>query len=157
MVHYCREEWLFFTNNRLAPSKRHSMEEHLRECDSCLETYISTILPGVRQAEKALSEKFLIETMKMVKKEKNTKAASRATRLLQYYAVAAAVTLVLMTGGWFDFLAQKFPETAGAGAEMVPLVEERMVTGFSEKLLDKLSFKIDLITDGKEGVKFGQE
>ena len=41
MKHYSREQWVLYKTGRIP--EENAFEEHLRECDGCLETFLSLI------------------------------------------------------------------------------------------------------------------
>ena len=161
MRHFSREVWSLFILNKLSKSEKDIMEAHLQHCDRCLKTYLSTLLPEDEfEAGNLISASFFDETMKLVRQEalmKKRNAKRKESGLLQYYAVAAAITVILMTGGWFELFVEKVPETIGRGMQIVPKVEERISFGWSDKVINEISVKLDAITGEREDVARGKK
>lgn len=153
MKHYNRAMWLLYVENKLSPKERDAMEEHLQVCDKCLSSYLSILLPqDEEQSEKLLSLDFNEKLMgklperKQVYKEKSISIINS----LQYYAVAAAITVVLMTGGWFDLFAHRVPELLANEINRIPRIEEKISFGFSERLMNELFDKKYIMNEIKE-------
>lgn len=157
MRHFDRKEWFLYFENKLEESKRVAMEEHLVSCDLCLNTYTSLILfEDERYEGEMLSKDFAVniaaETNKGLLRNKGDKALNSAKNL-QFYAVAAAVTLLLMTSGLFDAFVKDLPKVAVRQTHSILNVEDKISYGWSGKLLDQVTVRLDDITgirrDGK--------
>lgn len=138
------------------------MEQHLRVCDRCLETYLSALLPGDEaEAGMLLSPDFPARTVarlqeevgdnnRVAKRRVNGRANGNLSSLLQYYAVAAAITLLLMTGGWFDLLGKQLPQTIDQRTQQLQRVEDGSSFRWSDKMMEAITRGIDALTGVKE-------
>ncbi|MHB1419833.1 MAG: hypothetical protein ACYCX4_09675 [Bacillota bacterium] len=155
MEHYHREQWLFYRENKLPSTQRALMEQHLQSCNCCLDSYISVILPSdIIEAKQSLSAEFnhrlLQKTLGFTKGLPPVQhTTGNRIRLLQYYAIAAVITVSLMAGGWFDFLAQELPKTKAFREDVLSRVEGGIPYGWSEKLLDLTTGHLDKMIKSK--------
>jgi len=101
MKHFSNEEWMSYINDKLSETTCEELENHLFSCDLCLEVYIKMI---DRQAQElpvidysSFTDEIIAElTQKKVRKK------ILYQRTLFHYAVAAVITLTLMTTGFFQ-------------------------------------------------------
>ncbi|MGE5483456.1 MAG: hypothetical protein ACM3X4_00385 [Ignavibacteriales bacterium] len=106
-MHYSRKEWRRFRLNRVTLEGREAMADHLAACESCLDAYISTIEDRDQElAEILLNSGFVDGVMRQVRATRRTPTEIPERRpafsALQNYAMAAAVTAMLLYVGWFD-------------------------------------------------------
>ena len=178
--HYSRTEWFLYAEDKIQDGRKTAMEEHLGSCDACLESYLSVVLMGdQKQAAALITRNFKDKVMKHLKEERKfgqpkgrqlsqpekglrtqprvNAAGQRHAHLLQYYAVAAAITLLLMSGGLFDLLGKGLPQAVNKEKSLVSHMEQGLSFGWSQRLVDKIALGIDLITGEQEGVENAQE
>lgn len=107
LKHIQFEEWVHYLNGDLDESVRLAYEEHLYECDHCLEQYmkameVSTIeIPDISH----LTDSIMKEVNSF--KEKDKKPLSNTSthkQIVTHYILAAAMTILLMATGVFSQL-----------------------------------------------------
>ena len=150
MRHYTRIDWFLYLEDKLEIKEKEAMEKHLEVCDKCLNSYLSILLAeDVKSANKIVPANFTAKTVKRVQNNerfKKSKAGSNPLSILQYYTIAAAITLLLMSGGWFELFALKVPSTIFQELEKLSKVEEKIPLGWSAKIINKFSAEIDDLT-----------
>ncbi|MGD6942537.1 hypothetical protein ACQCT6_10905 [Cytobacillus gottheilii] len=119
MKHYSLDEWMKYVKNEVDDDTREMFEDHLYSCDQCLDLYLF----AVEEAEDDLpvmgdelnftdmvmskvqnqSQAIIIPFPEQKKPEKKKTVHKTA---IFHYAVAAAMTLLLMTTGVFQSLTQ---------------------------------------------------
>ncbi|NPV71717.1 MAG: hypothetical protein HPY55_13915 [Firmicutes bacterium] len=142
-MHYSREEWRRFRLNRVTPEGREAMADHLAACESCLDAYISTIETRDEElAEVLLDPSFVDGVMRQVRATRRTPTEIPERRLafspLQNYAMAAAVTAMLLCVGWFDAFPRvihlTMEETVRAPADAKLQLPVSWVSEFTDRL-----------------------
>lgn len=153
MTHYSREKWRSFKLGRLPVDERRAMEEHLYSCDRCLSFYLATVERRDEElAELLLPPDFTERVLGGLPAGSRRRSSGQwKSLLLQYYAVAAAITLFLLASGWFEAVTQKIPRTMEQTGLVTRRVEEHLPFGWSERLTNFASSRIDLLLAGKEG------
>lgn len=117
MKHYSKSQWLQYKKGLLAPALLLKMEEHLVQCDVCMQSYLSLIAKEeITRAAGLLSPGFSSGVMMQIRAipqsaptRKILSPASgirgeRRKNLLIYYTAAASITLLFMGGGLFQNL-----------------------------------------------------
>lgn len=120
MKHYNREEWQGYKEGIPDEECRLLMTGHLRQCDSCLEVFLSLITEEeISQADNALSSGFTDGAMQLVRKEGRPQSANRrrGVGLAAYYVAAAALTLIFVGNGFFQHLVETGPRIVNMTAE----------------------------------------
>ena len=132
MNHIRYEQWMAYVANEVDELTRHEYEQHLYDCEQCLELYMQAIESQASRLPK-LTDEFTEHVVTNVMNQSNvkpieTKALSKSKNSFFHYVIAAAMTLILMSSGIFSQLTQA-----------VSTLEES--PSFTETLLDKtLSF-----------------
>lgn len=104
-THYSKKEWRRYRQNLVSEDVREAMEEHLGSCEECSAVYLSLI--DQREEELALvflPVDFSRQTARLATGEKPTRGVA-----LRNYAIAAALTLFLLSSGWFGVLSRRIP------------------------------------------------
>lgn len=160
MLHYSRREWLLYKDELLPEGARRAMEDHLRHCESCLENYLAAFGPrDETAAARILPPDFTAKVTRRI-----TKRCARQkyrpgpdgnwlTRTIQYYTIAAAVTLLLLAGGWFDFMVSGSLHSQARVAILAQTIEEKIPVGWSERLVANTAEKLAGIIKEKEDAK----
>ncbi|KOS68200.1 hypothetical protein AEA09_06300 [Lysinibacillus contaminans] len=101
MRHFSNEEWMSYINDKLSKTTCEELEDHLFSCDQCLEVYIKMI---DRQAEELPVIDYSSFTDEIIAElpQKKMRKKILYQRTLFHYAVAAVITLTLMTTGFFQ-------------------------------------------------------
>jgi anti-sigma factor RsiW len=101
MRHFSNEEWMSYINDKLSETTCEELEDHLFSCDQCLEVYIKMI---DRQAQELPVIDYSSFTDEIIAElpQKKVRKKTLYQRTLFHYAVAAVITLTLMTTGFFQ-------------------------------------------------------
>lgn len=157
--HYSSQQWAAFKKGLVVGDLRQEMEEHLSTCDVCLETYLATVdVRDVELAEVTLRPDFAERVLSALVRQPGT-AQTHGRRhgyrnghrqrsqnpiperltTLRNYAVAAAITLMLLAGGWFDAVSRTAPSALHETGKTIVRVSEEVPSGWSNKVLDRIS------------------
>jgi len=119
--HFGTKEWELYKKGFYTAKQLDEMEEHLYECNHCLEIFLSLIEDEeTRSANQKISQDFDEKVMGSVRKIPKHrphrkclhKSASTANKLITYYLAAAMVTIMLMSAGFFQAMARQIPAMA---------------------------------------------
>ena len=150
MKHYARGDWLLYRDNRIDEKQRRLMEDHLALCDRCLRTYLDTITEReIHRAEGLLPADFSTAVLVGIRRERKGGKGRRRTRSLFNYAMAAAITLVLMSSGLFDLLPRELPGIL-AGTGQITQVIENTSCWDMEEILENARIRVEKIYGNKE-------
>lgn len=119
MKHYSLDEWMKYVKNEVDDETREMFEDHLYSCDHCLELYLLAVeeeedeLPSMENEfdftdmvmSKVQSQSQAVIIPFPMQKEPEKKKTIHKTAVF-HYAVAAAMTILLMTTGVFQSLTQ---------------------------------------------------
>lgn len=160
MAHYSRREWLLYKDGLLPEEVREAMEGHLRFCEKCLDTYLSAFeRQDEVKAAAVLSPDFSARVARRLASlsgrpsPRTVFGTAPLTRSLLYYTIAAAITLLLLAGGWFDLLAQGAARSPEKITLLTQNIEEKIPTGWSERLVDRATGGLAAIINIKEGAE----
>ncbi|MGI5860367.1 MAG: hypothetical protein ACOX8P_13845 [Tepidanaerobacteraceae bacterium] len=139
MKHYSREQWVLYKTGRIPEENALIFEEHLRECDGCLETFLSLIdEQEIDRAKNQISQDFSHRLMTQVKKVRKPEPANskktwqdKRKNLFMYYIAASVVTFMLMSWGMFEGMVNAVPDLAAASGKF----ENRISTDLPEKIV----------------------
>lgn len=143
MKHYDYIEWLLYKTKSLPNDKLNEMEEHLYNCDLCMDIFLSLIdEEEIAVASELVPETFTSDLIKTVSKnkvrdiepERDKKAFNYQ---FIYYAAVASVTIFLTMGGFYTNLVNAVPKISAS----IQMVEERPnhIGNFSEKIVSSTS------------------
>jgi predicted anti-sigma-YlaC factor YlaD len=108
-THYSIDHWMKYVKDELNETERVVLEDHLYTCDQCLELYIDAvdkqeeILPSISD-----EAAFMNDIMKKISNENMVieKVTEKKRPFYQssifHYAIAASLTLILMSAGFFQ-------------------------------------------------------
>lgn len=116
MKHYDYIEWLFYKTKSLPVEKLDEMEEHLYNCDVCMEIFLSLI--GDEELDVAgqvVAPDFTSKVMDQISKSKVKVMESRNAKKsfnyqFMYYVAVASVTIFLTLGGFYTSLVDAVPK-----------------------------------------------
>ncbi|WP_326909736.1 hypothetical protein [Sedimentibacter sp. MB31-C6] len=142
MKHYDYIEWLFYKNRMLSKEKSVEMEQHLYNCNTCMEIFLSLV--DEKEEEKAgeiISDDFTSNIISNIPKVKQVKQKGRlkikqAKKAFNYqfgyYAAVASVTVILTLGGFYVDLVDAVPRISAS----MQITENRqnMISGFSNSI-----------------------
>ena len=101
MRHFSNEEWMSYINDKLSETTCEELENHLFSCDQCLEVYMKMIDRQAEELPVINSSSFTDEIIAELP-QKKVRKKTLYQRTLFHYAVAAVITLTLMTTGFFQ-------------------------------------------------------
>ncbi|MEK3912010.1 hypothetical protein [Paenibacillus sp. FSL H7-0331] len=174
MKHYTGEQWMTYVEQGLNDDDNQQMELHLITCDSCMELYMQS-LEGVVGSYPTLSDEAALadRVMLAIEAAGPISPSSTASRLapleeagfgsqklrnpitwmrapLFHYAVAAVITLVLMSSGIFQSIVDHPVgiDRASNGDAQSEATQEPV--SVSKKLMDKTIVVLDSIQPKQE-------
>lgn len=116
MKHYDYIEWMFYKNGMLTEAKSEEMEQHLYNCDTCMEIFLSLIDEKEENTvEQFIPDDFTSKIINNVPKLKNNKMKNKQAKRVfyyqfGYYAAVASVTVILTLGGLYVDLVDAVPK-----------------------------------------------
>lgn len=142
MKHYDYVEWIFYKNKQLSNSKMEEMEDHLYNCHTCMDIFLSLIDEEEIQSRTPIVPKdFKTKIIDKISKTKVVDIETRTKRLFTnkfgYYVAVASFTIILTLGGFYTNL-----------VDAVPRIQENMqverktpnfIGDFSEKIINSTS------------------
>lgn len=142
-LHYGTDQWQNFKSRTSETPETYAMEAHLLECDSCREIYLNLFLQEeLNQALNIIPPDFTDSLIAKIELPPPVKARPLYSRpvvnrkgIFAYYVTAAAVTLVLMSGGVFDSMANQSVRFSHVWAMQSRNFESRVSRDWSSKLL----------------------
>lgn len=107
MNHFIESEWRAYKHHLIDKTESEMMENHLIDCDQCLNLFLSlTDELDAARANTVIPVDFSHNTMAFIHRSQiqphNVSSRDKIKRLFSYYVAAAAVTLILMSSGFFD-------------------------------------------------------
>ena len=151
MIHFKQIDWKKYIDNKLSDDQREKMEDHLYSCDQCLEFYMELISGDSACMPLVSDENFTERIMSEISFEHVIPPQSKKKALYQHpvfhYAIAASITFILMTSGFFQNI-----------TGIVSTVEAASITesedAVSSSLMNKVLSLIEIIEPKqKEGEK----
>ncbi|MFH5187007.1 hypothetical protein ACHHV8_32960 [Paenibacillus sp. TAB 01] len=167
MKHYTLERWTQYARQEppLTPQEEAELEQHLQQCDTCLELYML----GLEEAEAdypALADPQVLLDQVMLKLPPMAptpqadfsplpakKIEDRRTGWLRHpvfhYTVAAAITVVLMSSGAFQTIVDRLQPGDSYGSEAMKLEHrdkgQAERTSMSQTIMNKTIVMLDAI------------
>lgn len=147
--HYRRDEWLAYIQDLLPDRRRIQMEEHLEDCELCLQEYMLNLegLPLAEPGEKLVSPALIADVMDRIAEETaKSKEAFRERwyrRSIVHYAAAAAITILMMSAGLF----QEMPRQL----ERWEADSRQQSHSLSNRLMDRTSHFLDSLKPKETG------
>ena len=121
MKHYDYIEWTLYKNNLLDAKIYNEMQEHLFQCNECMDIFLSLIdEKEIESASEFVPKDFTEDLMKKIENvtpiNKNIKNLSKRRAkfpkdIILYYTATAAVAIVLTAGGVFTTMVDNIPKT----------------------------------------------
>lgn len=150
MKHYDARAWVLYRKNRIDEDQRRKMEDHLAACDSCLQSYLAAgAEQDARLAELLLPPDFSTAVKEMISARKQQTYKKHRSRSLVNYAVAAAITLVLMISGMFDLCARKLPGILAETGQISRAIE-KTTHWDAGRLLENARTQFEKLRESKE-------
>ncbi len=143
MKHYDYIEWLLYKNKMLPEEKINEMEQHLFNCDTCMEIFLSLIdEEEVEGAGEFISEDFTSNVIKNIPKLKIVKSKVKQKKKIfnyqfGYYVAVASVTIILTLGGFYTDLVDTVPKIS----ESIIVIDKHpnIIANFSDSIVDSTS------------------
>lgn len=116
MKHYDYVEWLLYKTKALSDEKLDEMEDHLYNCDICMDIFLSLIDEDEAEfAGQIVSEDFTSNLMDNISKNKVKVIERKDTKKpfnyqFMYYVAVASVTIFLTMGGFYSNLVDAVPK-----------------------------------------------
>lgn len=146
MRHYSKAEWLWFVNTDSDTLLYEEMQEHMQNCDECMNLYLE-LIEGITRSEVPVTEDFTDRVMEAVHREKVEAAKKRLNQnrinTLIYYVSAASLTLFLMGTGTFHDIYKSF-----ASVEKYTLENPQKQSLFMSGWTSKLTYETSKILSG---------
>jgi len=136
MEHYNQQHWSAYLLNIVDEEERIIMENHLYNCDQCMDLYINQ-LEAENEELAEPSTTFTKTVMKGIFKEEQRKNKAQRITLFKYYTIAASITLILVATGVFNSIGNMTPEIMSGLSESTRKIETAMFGGWSQELFDK--------------------
>lgn len=143
MKHYDYIEWLFYKKKMISIEKQNEMEEHLFNCDECMEIFLSLIdEEEVNEASKIIPENFNKKIIKKISesKVKKMELANKPVKYpFGYFVAVASVTIVLTLGGAFTNLVDTVPNISASVSMLEKPQRPNRIFDISEKIVSSTS------------------
>ncbi|HZK33139.1 MAG TPA: hypothetical protein VFC60_01445 [Tissierellaceae bacterium] len=146
MKHYDYVEWVLYKKNLLNKKTYNEMEEHLFQCDICMDIFLSLI-----DEEEIENAKFFIPAdfnknlmnkienitpIKQITKKNKKKQAKFPKDFFLYYTATAAVAILLTAGGIFNTMVDNVPRTINIENSKL---DTSKIYNFTEKISQETS------------------
>ncbi|MEZ2715375.1 hypothetical protein [Niallia circulans] len=109
IAHYSKDYWMKYVKDELSEKERSILEDHLYTCDQCLELYIDAVdkqeetLPSISDEAAFMNDimqKISYENLEIKTIEEKKRPIYQSS--IFHYAIAASLTLILMSAGFFQ-------------------------------------------------------
>lgn len=157
MKHYDYVEWLLYKTKSLPIEKLDEMEDHLYNCDICMDIFLSLIdEEELKLASEVVPENFTSDVMNSISKNKVKTIEPKMNKKsfnypFMYYVAVASVTIFLTMSGFYTNLVDAVPKIT----ESMEVVKERPnhIGKFSDRIVSSTSnllFSIENLSRIKE-------
>lgn len=158
MNHYDYVEWLLYKNKALSDEKMNEMEDHLYDCQECMDTFLSLIdEQEEKYAEGMISSSFAPELSKKISEYKIIKLnAGRIKKKRSinyqfgYFAAVASVTIFLTLGGFYTNLVDYVPRITASMQEVQ--MRQNLIADFSDRIINTTSSLLLSIEDSEKDI-----
>ncbi|MFD0680673.1 MULTISPECIES: hypothetical protein [unclassified Paenibacillus] len=173
MKHYTLEQWDLYAGELLSDEDRLAYETHLSSCDSCLDLYMQSlersagsypVLQSADELAEAVMGRIILEEStaspdpaSVPSKWSESRTARRSPSFtrhpLFHYAIAAAITFILMSSGAFQSLTERIGhlDAAAEAVEQEPDLEPEQTVkvnghaSVSYRIMEKTIVMLDSI------------
>jgi len=158
MKHYLESEWLTYKHHSTDKSESELMENHLLECDQCLNLFLNlTDERDIARVETLIPPDFSRSAMafilhKQTPPPRNIRSRDKIKRLLSYYVIASMVTLVLVSGGFFEKVVSN-ASLISANATMKAEKPNSIIFTWPTRLIETSSAWTQLIPKESKNIK----
>jgi hypothetical protein len=143
-LHYSLIEWKAYRDNLVNNDKIEKMQNHLLECDECMENYLLSmdyLEEGTLQP--LVPKNFTEEVMEVIHEENKKilmlRRKSAKSKLIAYYVSAACVTLFLLSSGVFASMFNSFSKLSIQISTVSSKAESIFTSGWTDKLVHRTS------------------
>ena len=149
MKHYDQVEWSLYKKRLLDNRIYEEMEEHLYECDDCMDIFLLLIdEEEINQAGFIIPEDFTDKVMDNLKtirplKKKTRKKPKITNDFFIYYTAVASVTIILTAGGFFGRLVDSVPEITANVSVEESKIRTNAIYDLSEKITNKTAMFVN--------------
>jgi len=156
MKHYDYIEWLLYKNEMLSKEKSEEMEQHLYNCNTCMEIFLSLIdEKEIEKSGQLISDEFTSEIINNIPKIKSSKPKIKQSKMafnyqFGYYAAVASVTVILTLGGFYTGLVDAVPKLSAS--VQISQKQTNIIEGLSHSIVDSTSnllFSIENIDNNR--------
>jgi hypothetical protein len=162
MRHYSIEEWSVYAGGQLSAKAQREHEAHLYGCEACLQLYMDCVAvpdvdPGTSASEHYYLEEAWIEQIldriESLKQSNQTLASPPRKKALYrksifQYALAAAITILLMATGIFRGITGGIDQSPPAAKQTLDASYTDQLMDKTVAMLDAIQFKAKLIENG---------
>ena len=152
MEHFDMHRMMLYTNGLAEENLKLQIENHLLNCDDCMEKYIEAIeYRNVHDASLLISPGFCDRVMDQIKEEKeknNEREERRVQKKYQvfiYYVAAACITLIFMASGVFQQIFGSVSNVTSGIEESPGSIEKMVPSGWTDRLVEGTSDVIDVL------------
>ena len=157
MRHYDIKQWKLFSENLIEENMHIEMQQHLLECDQCMELYLTSVEEKTSGEDTYINETFTDNVINTIRSEnkklKDKYYKRRRINLIGCYAAASCLTIILMWSGAFQFLFDAVPKYSAEFANSSLRGEKKFVSGWTDRLTDETSNLIKNISTEEASVK----
>lgn len=149
MKHYDQVEWSLYKNNLLDNKIYEEMEEHLYQCDECMNIFISLIdEKEINQAGFIVPEDFtdkVIDSLKNIRplKKKIERKSKVSNDFFIYYTAVASVAIILTAGGFFSKLVDSVPQITANISVQENKIMTNTIYDLSEKITNRTAMFVN--------------
>lgn len=141
MSHINEEEWTLYVNNGLSDHIREEYENHLYDCDHCLQLYLKALANHENQLPVIENEEAFTEKIMTKVRKKQPKPVPYYKKAAFHYIVAAAATIFLTLTGVFQSISS-FVDTV-----QNPVVMQKKEPSFTEGMMNRTFAWVDSIEE----------
>ncbi|MDD2494810.1 MAG: hypothetical protein PHE29_06410 [Tissierellia bacterium] len=143
MNHYDYVEWLLYKNKTLTNSKIKEMQEHLYNCETCMDTFLSLVdeqeeeLVGIIVPSNFASKVLENISLNKIRDIKLRKVKKSVNYQFGYYVAVASVTIFLTLGGFYTNLVDSVPRITASIQEVE--IRQNLIADFSNRIINSTS------------------
>ena len=149
MKHYDQVEWSLYKNNLIDSRIYEEMEEHLFQCNDCMDIFISLIdEKEIENAGSIIPEDFTDNVMRNIKNitpiKKKIKRKSKLPKdFFIYYTAVASVAIILTAGGFFGKLVDSVPQLTANISVQENKIMTNTIYDLSEKITNRTAMFVN--------------
>ena len=144
MKHYDYVEWLLYKTKSLPDEKLDEMEEHLYNCNLCMDIFLSLISEDeLDLASQIVTDNFTSNVVNKISKNKLKKIEPKDNKKgfnyqFMYYVAVASVTIFLTIGGFYTNLVDAVPKITNS-LETIEKRRPNHIAKFSDEIVNATS------------------